>query len=443
MKNRLKLDWSLNTAIDRKNFIDKYICSLHDPTPDELETIANYLLYGKDEDGQSSVEKKEIEIETRSKTWTKTPHESLNELMESPTFNESQLRRPEENFYHARAETFSRTDTLAQCPPSMRQTFENLFAQIDELELSINFYELRHGKRKKPPRDELSVKFTEERQSYLNERVSHWNQYIYLKNRHLLVELRREQYLLRDSFVNTILRETPPELQIPVNLPSFEEEIPVFPFGVLDEHALSASIFRQKPLLNPSSYTEEELKEVSNFLWKKKSSTPKFFFDFRDPMHVFNLIDQFTDLDAFGIDAKSINSSNTSALLKTFQYYRDFAELSEIQEEILDFKIKKTKNKDISSFINKKYGKSYTDNYISTIFRQKIIPKICAAAVFHQKIIENLFFEEEFKQCNTCGQWFLIDGEIFVRKAYSKDGHANRCKKCDKLKRQKKKEMNV
>ena len=50
-------------------------------------------------------------------------------------------------------------------------------------------------------------------------------------------------------------------------------------------------------------------------------------------------------------------------------YYVDFAELPEAQREILDFKMKKVKNQDIADYINKKYGKSYTANYISTIFR--------------------------------------------------------------------------
>ena len=37
-------------------------------------------------------------------------------------------------------------------------------------------------------------------------------------------------------------------------------------------------------------------------------------------------------------------------------------------------KLKKMKNTDIAITINKQYQKSYTPNYISTIFRQRIIP---------------------------------------------------------------------
>ena len=110
---------------------------------------------------------------------------------------------------------------------------------------------------------------------------------------------------------------------------------------------------------------------------------------------------------------------NTNFLIRTLFYYLDFAEITEVQKEILDLKIKKIKNQDIANKINKKFGKSYTANYISTIFRQKIIPKINAAAAFHKKIVSNLFFEEEFKKCSCCGVYLLRDPEIFVRNCHA------------------------
>ena len=98
-------------------------------------------------------------------------------------------------------------------------------------------------------------------------------------------------------------------------------------------------------------------------------------------------------------------------------------------------KIDKFKNQDIADKVNKKYDKSYTANYISTIFRQKIIPRINETAEFHAKIIENLSFPENFKKCNGCGKILLIDSLNFVRKSRSKDGFSTHCKNCDRLER--------
>ena len=99
-------------------------------------------------------------------------------------------------------------------------------------------------------------------------------------------------------------------------------------------------------------------------------------------------------------------------------------------------KAKKYKNQESAEYINKKYSKTYTANYISTIFRQKVIGRICDTAAYHIKLMENVFFEENFKKCNCCGKWYLIDSNNFVRKANSSDGFASKCKICDKKDRQ-------
>ena len=99
-------------------------------------------------------------------------------------------------------------------------------------------------------------------------------------------------------------------------------------------------------------------------------------------------------------------------------------------------KLNKKKNTDIAWDINHKYGKSYTPNYISTIFRQRIIPRINEAAVLHKEIISNIFFPENFKRCSCCGVIKLRCPENFTRKSRANDGYAPRCKVCEKKARQ-------
>ena len=101
-------------------------------------------------------------------------------------------------------EVFSRKEALEKCPEHLRPTFEGLFRSIDELDLRINYYDLAHGKRKNPPRPELLAKFGEEERQAAEDAAASWNQFKYLKMRHQLVEMRQEQYTLRDSFKETI-----------------------------------------------------------------------------------------------------------------------------------------------------------------------------------------------------------------------------------------------
>ena len=441
MANRLHLDFSIPGTHERKAFVDEYVQRpefIRVPlTDDELETIANYILWGKDPDGTNVTQRGEIQIETRNKTWQRDDTESLDAMMESPTFNEASLRRPTEARTKIAREVFDRNEALAQCPPHMRPIFEELFARIDKLELSIHWYEFDHGKRKEEPRSALQKRFTPEEINAARKTASTWNQYKYLKQRHLIVELRREQFTLRDSYIEKHMRHTPPEPDLdPVNL-DFDAEIPVFPLGLVGT-PFSELVFKTETELNPYTYTEDEIDTLIRHYWsKKQQSRPQLFFDFGELEHVYELFGQLNEIEE-DLDALPLES-NMKKLLDTLKYYIALTDLNEAQKEILDLKINKVKNQDIADTINKKYGKSYTANYISTIFRQKIIPHINETANFHALIIENMCFEENFKKCNGCGKVLLIDAENFVRKSRSKDGFSTKCKKCDRADRQKKK----
>ena len=52
-QNRLKLDFSLETAEERKNFLSTYLVQFDNLTQTELATLADYLLWGKDESGEA------------------------------------------------------------------------------------------------------------------------------------------------------------------------------------------------------------------------------------------------------------------------------------------------------------------------------------------------------------------------------------------------------
>lgn len=441
MANRLHLDFSINGTADRKDFVDQYIQRpefiLKPLTEDELETIANYILWGKDADGTNCTQRGEIQIETRNKTWQRDDTESLDAMMESPTFNEASLRRPTEARTKIAREVFDRQKALDECPAHMRPVFEELFERIDKLEMSIHFYEFAHGKRKEPPRASLTKRFTEAEVDAARAVSEKWNQFKYLKQRHLIVELRREQFTLRDSYIERHTRHTPPEPDLdPTNL-DLDAEIPVFPLGLVGA-PFSELVFRDKTHLNPHEYTEEELDKLIHHYWNKKSeSRPALFFDFEELEHVYELLGILEELKDSAPTAHL--ESNLDKFLDTLKYYVALADLTEVQQEILDLKIDKVKNSDIAAKINAKHGKSYTANYISTIFRQKIIPQINNAARFHALIIENMSFEENFKKCHGCGEWLLIDAENFVRKSRSKDGFSTKCKRCDRNDRQLKK----
>ena len=403
--------------------------------------MANYILWGKDrKTGLNAKQAGIVDLPSRNGDWNDSAKTvSLDALMESPTFNEAVFSRVPTK---VKREVFSRDETIKQCPPNLLPEFRELWRMIDELDIRINYYELAHNRRKNPPREGLLRKFSQEELDNAKEVVSHWNQFMYLKQRHELIELRRRQYTLRDTY--TASGSTPAAAQTfnePVDEPDYDAGIEVLPLGIWGKYAGADLIFRDWGRLNPGCYNEKELEKISSIYWKKMEYKPSGtlqWIDFRNPEHVYQMLSVLCELESESIAADpSSDDKDTSSLIKTLRFYMDAADLSDAQREILDQKLKKVRNTDIAYYINKKYGKSYTPNYISTIFKQRIIPKINAAADYHAQVVGNLFFPEEFKTCTCCGRTLLKDAVNFTRKARSKDGFSARCKDCEKQARSK------
>lgn len=438
--SRLKLNFELNSTDERANFIQEYVNNWkYSPfTEDELEMMGNYILWGRNPDtGKNVVQEKTIQIATKNSHWQSGhEEESLDELLETPTFNEGIIIQGNATQYRTPREVFSRKDALAAAPENIRDILIDLFRRIDELDLIINFYDLRIGKRINPPRQELLSKFSEEEINKLKEKAESWNQRKYLQNRHLLVELRREQYTIRDTYIPVIMRHTPRQAVQESTLGVFDE-IDVFPVGLFNK-----LLFKDFEDLNPSTYTETELAAVSKILLNlpKHDEREGFYFDFTNEDSIHELINLFTDLEDEEEKRAALHIlEGESKIIDTLKYYIRNSEMSPAQREILDMKINKVHNEEIAGVINSKYGKAYTINYISTIYRQKIIPAIVETAKLHQDILENLFYPENFKACTTCGRILLKDNRNFVKKSRAKDGFASRCKCCDKIDREQKK----
>lgn len=434
MQNRLKLDFSLESAQDRVNFINSYIVQFPTLTQSEASTIADYLLWGKTEEGVALGA--DAGLETR---WSKPNEaESLDAVLENPALSNAQLYALNDAVVLRKPRNvFSREEARREAPDYLKQTYEDLWKTIDEVELEINFYELRVGKREKPPREELLKRFTDDEVERIRAAAEKLNQYGYLKLRHRIRELRTEQFTIRDSYRSTF-NITQSTYSPKNNSFVFDCDVEVLPLGI-KEGIVGEMIFDVN--FDPAAFDEEQLRLISNLVWKKKDiDKEKKIFDFRNLEAVYQLYLFKEDFDdrLEEVEYNHIIENNLSQLLETLNFYEQIADLTDIQREILRMKEKKQKNAEIARYINKKYGKSYTANYISTIFRQKIIVKINEAAELHRDTVENCFFPENFRKCPDCGRILLLDARNWVRKVRSKDGFQNKCKRCEREQRKRK-----
>lgn len=142
---------------------------------------------------------------------------------------------------------------------------------------------------------------------------------------------------MRDSFVEQIVRKAPIEPDLDPCTLDFEVEVPVYPLG-LASTPIGGLVFREKDKLHPNAFEESEIEKIISFYWQKKEQDrPALYFDFCELEHVYEFFDQLNDLE------ESVETlppeSNMGRLLQTLRYYIEFADLNEVQREILDMKI--------------------------------------------------------------------------------------------------------
>ena len=372
--NRLKLDFSLQTAEERNQFLQTYLVQFDNLTEQELETIANYLLWGK-VNGESLG--KGIEIKTRNGTWDKKEKaESLEALLENPGFNDAQLQQLNEiPPIKIPKQNFSRSEARQNAPNFLLEIFERLWQRIDRLDLLLNYYDLKTGKRINEPRESLVKKFSEEERAQLKEKANKLNQYQYLKKRHELVELRREQYTLRDSYQESILVTQPHFYRPYMDGITFDSDVEIYPLGLKNNSEIGQLIFDLN--FQPRALNEKQKRQGLNWIERKEQKkNPSS--DFRNLEDVYQILMNWFDLLDQIERHKQVSDiyGNLEELVDTLKFYARAANLNQVQKRILKLKIQKVKNQEIADRVNKEFRKSYSANYISTVFRHKVIVKI-------------------------------------------------------------------
>lgn len=394
------LDFNLVTSSERRDFIrSKDLSKL---TPKEIELCSNYILYGKDEDKDltSIVDRKEVQIKTKFQSYSKTEPVSLDALLESPTFNESLLRRTSTVYKKVKPKI---DREKVKDIPGMKE----LWAEIDRVQRIID---INTGK----------VEMPEDYQPLSQKTI------YYLK--HNLIEMRRDQYLLKDSALPTL---PPPQNKAAYygSIQDAQMNYPVYPRGIM-------RCENDKDFCEPRSNKGKEVK-VKNIeeeiLQRQINNKP--YFSFLDKNHIYQLILNYWEIKAA---IENIPDSPLHGLLWTLDFYIEKANLSEQQLLIVRDKKFRLPNKEISKNLEKELNITHQENYISTIWN-KITGLIADAAELNYDEWINRNYDKSWKVCNCCHKELLRDPRNFVKKSKSTDGLTGRCKRCDKEIRQKKK----
>lgn len=431
--SRLNLDWSLEFKDERNAFVQEYLKRLtFTPNDDEIEMMGKYILWGKTRGTNLNGSQEGLDLEPAHKTWSTEPVESLDALLESPNFSESILKKKGTPAYKTPKTTFSRSQARKGASKPALEALETLWNEIDRLEAKLSLYETRIGKRTKPLRPELEKRLGQAGLEAAAKEAAALGQWSYLKLKHRLVELRREQYGIRDAFAPTLMLRPTFETFGEETL-WWDTDIEVKPLGLYG--TLGGKIWRKDRMPEPQDFIEEELKVLSVELWRRAASKPMMF-DFGDVRDLEKLDAVFREAkDLVNSDAFNEMESNLDKLVETYEVYCALAPLKDFHRDILKWKRAGATNQDTVDKLKEKYGVKYTVNYISTLYHKTILKTIAETALVHREVCENLMFPENFKLCIDCGRNLLRNEKNFMRKARSKDGFDCRCKACAKAKR--------
>lgn len=370
------VDFNIQKNTERVQEVKKELADKASPTKAQLTMLADYILFGKDEKGLSPVDRGEIEIETKYKTYKKKQVESLDGLFESPTFNETEIQPVKRSVYK------NPKPVINKDLPELQPLFE-----------SINYYEeLKAKLEKEPETPELKTRI--------------W------KISHTIIDLRKQQYVIQEALQNTIKC---------MNLTSTPEINPEFLNGEIKP--LGLKIGNLTRFTNP--------KEDKSFFIEPEKNV---LLDLENPLHIYALLEMYEVLYERALENPY---NNGKYLLETLDWYIDRTPLDESRKVIIQMKKLKYSNSQIREVLNKEFGLTYNDNYISTIYTKEICKKISEQVTLHKDSWRARNQEDAWKKCSCCGQWKLKDSRNFVRKKNSADGFTSRCKACDKIKKNK------
>ena len=137
--NGLELDFSLETAEERQKYVSELV-SLWEKEGkklrnEDLELLGDYVLYGKEGDGESLVDKGFVEIKTRYGTFARKAPSSLNALIEDPNFNEETISPiNQKKIYRTPKPTINRSEN------SQIEPLRKLWESIDRLANEVDFF---------------------------------------------------------------------------------------------------------------------------------------------------------------------------------------------------------------------------------------------------------------------------------------------------------------
>ena len=415
MKKKYSLDYSIERDIDRLHAVEEILDSLEtNPSPSELEQMASYILYGKDEEGKNAIQRGETtDSDKRYKSFQRAAdkNQSLDEILDNPLADQQALQSLETRYIYTKKkpsirrpkydkETGELIDIGDRDIPGM-QVLWNTIDRLDRI-AAINDGKL-------PPDEDTQI-FTDSYRLY--------------QFKHALIDIKRHQYYLKDAYKPTLhfLAITPPKPQTYNWDSNAAYWMPYDKWQERVENALLHTISKD--------IQDYETRTTPDGEYQVKWVVREHVFDWENPRHIKALINNYS---ALYMELREKLDSWGRTLIYDFDRYFDMVGFSPVREYILTRKIDKAPYPDIVKELQEKFGLKYNENHLCTILSKEIPEKMALAAKRHRMLLTTP--QEERKCCFTCKQWLPRNNLFFATNNSRKDHFASNCKECEKKRR--------
>lgn len=310
------LDFTIVSSRDRCQAVSSILSSLDTPpSPTDLEQMADYILYGRDDDHLSLVDTHDILSPERKHNSYRTrddrnvSYEAKLELAGPAA--EEEISRPKVRYKVARPEihrpTYDADGNMISPGDSLVPGMTDLWARIDAMAKRVDMY-----KGKIPPDDYVLAHPITSYQLY---KLNHW-----------LIDLRRHQYYLKDAY-NPALHfngYTPPAPGRPALCAETDTGI------WLDEAAWLRRKVQPKPYDLPQPSIEDVPRDDEGRLYWKLSSNR---IDDENPAHVHALLMNYAALLKHCYDKPD---SDARAVCWDVERQVEAANLSDVEQFVLE-----------------------------------------------------------------------------------------------------------
>ena len=413
-KKPYSLDYKIYSDKDRTAAIQDILDNLDArPTDEDLEQMADYILFGKDEKYLSSRDRKEIlQPKRRYDSWATKDEKntSLDALLEDPnTAPEIEKKTSSDNDKGPRYKVYK--------PEIKRPKYDDdgnlidigdadipgmveLWERIDTLQERYDMY-----KGKIPPNDFVKNHPLTEYQLY--------------KFGHQLIDIRRHQYYLKDAYKPTLkFFNVAPPSRVEVD---FDTNTSLW----LRPEEWCARKRNPKPFDLPQPPLEEVKENEEGLLqWKISDNL----LSYENPDHIRALLDNYVNLLKHSYDRPY---STTRCILFDLDNLINQSELTELEHYLLEQRVAHRNVLVIQKYLAED-DILLTEQQIRTIMANKIPRKIAATAERNRLEFDLQHGLIEGLECTKCHRTLPKHPFYFSRSRDKRTGYCSQCKECQK-----------